>query len=83
MYGIIQIHDGFIFVVFVSSSPPQIYILDENKWRVLFLSDTENWCIYKTTTPQISKKHSIHKNWLLNLNDFTVLLYMALLRNFF
>lgn len=53
-WGIIRIHVGSIFVVFISSPTPQIYIFDENKIVKCYLS---YWnCIHEITSPQKGKK---------------------------
>lgn len=54
--GIIRFHGGSVFVVFMTSPPPQIFILDENKFRIIFLTETTNPRIHKFTSPQINKK---------------------------
>lgn len=54
--GINTIHCGSIFVVFVGSSPLQIYTLDRNKFRESFcFAKTENRHIHEITSPRNRK----------------------------
>lgn len=54
-----------IFLLFVGSTLPRIYILNENNFeRVSFLTKTENLRINEITSPRISTKPKLHENWL-------------------
>lgn len=62
LIGIVRIHGGLIFLVFVSSLHPGIFILDKNKlWKSSFF--LWNWkpCIHETTFLCISKYPTIHE----------------------
>lgn len=70
--GIILLRVSSIFVVFVGSSLPRIYILDEGKfWRVSFLTETKIRRFLHITFPWISF-HNSRKLTSTNLNDSTV-----------
>lgn len=63
--GIIIIHGGWIFKVFVDSFFPRIYILHKvNVIKVIFLFKTETRRIHEITSSLINKKPSIHDNLL-------------------